>query len=71
MTRALLTLAALLAGCPSSLRTHGVADCCRPGTADAAAGCDWEPIRYSVPSLADDLRTDEGTCRRAGLEPYE
>lgn len=64
MSRLALTL--LLTGCPASLEHHDIADCCSPSD----AGCDWEPLRYSVPSIAKDFATDEGACKRAGLEPY-
>lgn len=66
-----LALAALLAGCPASLRSDVMrADCCEPSDAGADAGCEWVPFNYTVPALTEDLASDDRACRGAGLEPY-
>ncbi len=63
-----VALALLLCGCPASLRSPEMhADCCEP----TDAGCEWEPLNYTVPIGAEPFADDDRACERAGLEPYE
>jgi hypothetical protein len=65
-----VALALLLTGCPASLRSEELyADCCEPDSG-TDAGCDWQPLNYTVPIGTEDFTSDEGACKRAGLEPY-
>jgi hypothetical protein len=65
-----VALAALLAGCPASLRSDGLtADCCEPDSG-VDGGCEWAHLEYTVPLGTDSFADDDRACMRAGLEPY-